>query len=126
MKSIHLLLPLPVNRANTRMHWATERKYRTQYFDTCDLLCAKYVNNLSLMPDWDRTLLTATFHLWSIMDEDNLVARLKWPIDWLTERAFIVDDAPEYLKLAGIPMQKIDRKYQRLEIILSPYGESEA
>ena len=126
MKSIHLLLPLPVNRANTRMHWATERKYRTQYFDTCDLLCAKYVNNISLMPDWDKTLLTATFYLWSTMDEDNLVARLKWPIDWLTKRAFIVDDSPEYLKLGGIPMQKIDRKYQRLEIILSPYGESEA
>ena len=126
MTSISLMLPLPINRANTRMHWATERRLRGQYFDTCDLLCAKYLRKHYKWPLWEVTLLTATFYLWSTMDEDNLTARLKWPLDWMVERSFFKDDSPEYLHLAGIPMQEIDRKYQRLEIILTEYGKAKA
>ena len=52
------------------------------------------------------------------MDPDNLVARLKWPLDFLVHAGFIADDSPKVIKFAGIPAQRIDRANRRLEIEL--------
>jgi len=119
VKSYTLILPLPLNKANSRMHWAVERKRRLQYFDTADLLCAKVVRQRKKYPPSVQTTLAATFYLWSSMDQDNLMARLKWPVDWLIHAGFIVDDSPAYLLHLGIPKQEIDRKYQRLVLQLT-------
>ena len=119
MKPIFLVLPLPLNKANTSMHWAVLRKRRALYFDVADLLCAKAMRQRKKYPPSELTMLTATFYLWAKMDQDNLMARLKWPVDWLIHAGFIADDSPSHLLHMGIPTQKIDRKYQRLELVLT-------
>ena len=105
------------------MHWAVLRKKRALYFDVADLLCAKAMRQRKKYPPSELTMLTATFYLWAKMDQDNLMARLKWPIDWLIHAGFIVDDSPSHLLHWGIPTQIIDRKNQRLELVLSQVGK---
>ena len=57
-------------------------------------------------------------YLWSTQDADNLMARLKWPLDYLTRAGFIADDSPAVLDWVGMPEQFVDRKNQRIEIEL--------
>jgi hypothetical protein len=51
------------------------------------------------------------------MDLDNLMARCKWPVDWLVIRSVIAGDSPKELEWE-LPRQLIDRKDQRIEIEL--------
>jgi Holliday junction resolvase RusA-like endonuclease len=69
---------------------------------------------------WDRVTIKATLYVWQMSDQDNLVARLKWPLDYLVKRRFILDDSPKVLEWVGMPDQKIDRKNQRVEIEINP------
>ena len=47
------------------------------------------------------------------------MARLKWPLDWLTRAGYIADDSAPSLRWAGMPEQEIDRKNRRVEITLT-------
>jgi len=64
--------------------------------------------------------LTATLYLHQRMDADNLMARMKWPLDWLVERGWITDDNPEVIEWTEPPIQVIDRKNPRVVIELEP------
>ena len=127
-----LTLPLPPNRANAREHWRVTHRKKNAYYDLAHLmlcgslscaydggLVAKY-DGLPLI----RPTLTATFYLWAKMDRDNLMARLKWPIDCLVRYGLLVDDNEKWLDLQ-MPKQVIDRKNQRVEITLEPAAERE-
>ena len=70
-----------------------------------------------------KAKISVKLYTYNKMDVDNLFARLKWPLDWLTRRGYIVDDSPDILDWQGIPKQKIDRKNQRIEIILERVDE---
>ena len=107
-----LKLPLPHNRANARWHWRKEKNLRDNYFLVCRAASPYPRARL------EKATLKVTFYLWSSMDPDNLVARLKWPLDFLVHAGFIADDSPKVIKFAGIPAQRIDRANRRLEIEL--------
>lgn len=52
-----------------------------------------------------------------LLDWDNLMARCKWPIDFLKERGLIVDDGPTQVVWTGIPTQQHGRP-PRLELTI--------
>ena len=59
------------------------------------------------------------------MDDDNALARCKWPVDWLVSRGYLVDDKPAHCRMT-IPEQIITRKKteQRLVITISPLHDA--
>ena len=122
---MRLTLPLPPNRANqtygkARWEWARKKEY---YEKARNAILLELVNNVEWTGDCtERMRLDATFHLWKKMDRGNLVARLKWIEDILVKTGLLVDDNEEWLDLQ-MPTQHIDRKEQRVEIILTPCGE---
>lgn len=117
-----IVLPLPPNRANARWHWRTENKKKSDYY------WRALVHGICRSPvkPYARARITATLYVWNKMDEDNLMARLKWPLDWLVLNRFITDDGPKVLKWTGLPEQVVDRKNQRIEIELEAIVESGA
>jgi hypothetical protein len=111
-RDVRIVLPLPPNLANRRGHWRGWKRKQDNY----GILCTAAHNQRPAEPLAPVTL-DATLYLWNRNDEDNLTARLKWAIDWLVERKIILDDHPSALRLGTIT-QQIDRKNQRLEIVL--------
>jgi len=71
-----------------------------------------------------RLCLNATLFVWAKMDRDNLVARLKWPIDCLVRYGILRDDNEKWLDLQ-MPKQVVDRKNPRVEIELTPCKSKE-
>lgn len=119
-----LTLPLPPNRANAREHWRVTHRNKVEYYIQANLWIHRQMSLLdrpsrSKAALGSRPTLTATFYLWAKMDRDNLVARLKWPIDCLVRYGLLVDDNEKWLDLQ-MPTQVIDRKNQRVEIELTP------
>jgi hypothetical protein len=66
----------------------------------------------------DRYRVTATLYVHNRMDDDNAVARLKWPLDALVAAGLLVDDKRPYCELTGIPKQTIARREPRVELLL--------
>ena len=117
-----LTLPLPPNRANARWHWRTEKQKKDDYYFLCE--CQTVWRH---RPDFPlkRARIAVTLYTWSAMDLDNLMARLKWPVDWLVRRGYIADDSPDVLEWE-LPRQEIDRRRPRIEIELVEITEDEA
>lgn len=115
-----LVLPLPPNRGNGLRghHWAVEERQKNNYYLEC---LSRYSLNRPPKP-YQRARISVKLFTHQPMDEDNLHARLKFPIDWLQEREYIVDDSPKVL-VWGPVTQAIDRKNQRLEITLEEIVE---
>ena len=117
---ITLTLPLPPNIANARMHWRAKNRRKIAYMAEANVWRMRRDNPVR----WHggtpgKVAISVKLYVWSIMDIDNLVARLKWPLDWLTMGEYIVDDSPDHLRWAGMPEQEIDRKNRRVEITLT-------
>ena len=110
-----IVLPLPLNRANTSLHWRAEKRKRDAYMLRCTVMAPERPPKPS-----SGVRLTATLYLHQRMDADNLMARMKWPLDWLVERGWITDDNPEVIEWTEPPIQVIDRKNPRVVIELEP------
>ena len=110
-----ITLPLPPNRANSRWHWRTENRKKQAYYLSC---IGSDVGKRPAQP-YDKARISVTLYVWAEMDADNLMARLKWCLDWLKSRGIITDDSPKHLEWAGMPTQVVDRKNRRVEITLS-------
>lgn len=116
-------LPLPPNRANQtrgQAHWEWVRKKRymegtAKKVGACVLARGQVRGSLPLGP----TEIRATFYLHQRMDDDNLTARLKWPLDVLVQAGILVDDRRPHCVVSD-PRQVIDRKHQRVELSLRP------
>ena len=118
-----LTLPLPPNMANASVHWRTKNRQRKEYLTLCD-----YLRNPR--PKWHSTRsgklgpppkvqITATLYHTHKSDPDGRMARIKWPVDWLTRNGYIVDDDDEHLVWAGVPTQvKCKKADRRVEFIL--------
>ena len=125
-----LTLPLPPNRANAREHWRATHKKKVAYYAKAERALREqcpWVMDMATgqprvraeRPCSKRMRLTATLYVWAKMDRGNLVARLKWLEDSLVRYGLLVDDNEEWLDLQ-MPKQVIDRKNQRVEIVLVP------
>jgi hypothetical protein len=116
------VLPLPINSGNSRTHWAAKDKARREYMQVCDYLAmAKRLPGRPAKP-FSRAQLTAAIHHTHDTDADNREARLKWAIDWLKTRGYIVDDSDAHLDRTelcrAVPCRKnTDRK---LVLTLTP------
>lgn len=111
-------MPLPPNFSNSRMHWRAKHRAKLAYWKQVDER-----QNCGLIPappkaPFQKVAATATLYLWSHMDEDGAMARLKWPQDWLVTRGYLADDRRGNIKWAGLPEQHIDRTNQRLVLTL--------
>lgn len=121
---MNLVLPLPLNLANSRLHWRTKNREKKAYYKRCDNLM--YFEDFTLPPDtgpMERVEIQATWYVHAKSDPDNIVGRLKWVLDWLVTRGYIVDDKAENVTLLP-PVQHIDRKNKRLEIEITEGGDS--
>ena len=116
---MRIILPLPPNRGNARWHWRTEKRKKDDYFLRCRI--SRY-KPFPAEPFTHATI-KATLYTWSTMDTDNLMARMKWPVDWLVRSGYIVDDSPDVL-VWTLPEQAVDRKRQRIEIDLEAIYET--
>ncbi len=128
--SVKLTLPLPPNRANqsqgqARWEWKTKKLYIE---GTSRLVGAKA---LALIAMGGKTLplgpteVRVTFYLRNLMDDDNLKARLKFPLDALVQAGILVDDKRPHCVVPD-PEQHIDRKNVRVEIELVPCKDQTA
>lgn len=104
-----LRLPLPPNTANARFHWRTKEKLRSEYFARCDLLYAARMLPRAVGGAfvWERATVSAHLVLGQSMDEDNAMARCKWPLDWAVRKGYVRDDSAKHLKWAGLPTQDV-------------------
>lgn len=98
---------------------------KASYGIRCDVLTrdAGVFPPRSPLTEW--RLKGAAFYVHGLRDPIELLAGLKWPVDWLVKRGFVVDDSPQYLKSIPYPEQHIDRKNQRVELEIEPAFEGE-
>ncbi len=116
-----ITLPLPPNMANSRMHWRVKNRERKAYIQRCQVDADMYWEDweeVDAVP-YEKTGITATIYHTHTMDQDNSVARLKWPVDWMKRGLWIVDDDPDHLVWTGFPTQvKCKKDERRVEFVL--------
>jgi hypothetical protein len=115
---VKLVLPLPLNLANSRMHWRVKQREKRDYWEKLDLLF--YAKQLPPPPRKAplKARIHATLYLHSPMDDGNAMNRMKWIEDWLKAWGYITDDSKKHLEWMGFPEQVIDRKNPRVEVEL--------
>ncbi len=84
--------PLPLNLANSRLHWAEKNRKRQEYFTHLDtLVLLKKLPKPPVKP-WGKAQAIVSLRSARLMDQDNRHARLKWIWDWLESRGYLEDD----------------------------------
>ena len=116
---LKITLPLPPNMANSRTHWRKKNRQQRDY----SLLCYVWSSDRPAAP-FSKATISAMVYTWSPMDMDNLMARLKWPVDFLVSAGWLVDDNPDVLTWV-MPRQAVDRKHRRVEITLTEESSDE-
>lgn len=116
LRTVTLTFPLPVNLANARLHWAAKLRRMHEWQNRAIVHERGLRGRHRRM---ERVRATAVYYIGRAerMDDDNAVARLKWPLDLLKARGLIVDDKRPHLQLAGIPEQRQGTP-RRLELTL--------
>jgi hypothetical protein len=116
VRTVTLTLPLPLNLANSRMHWAAKDRARKQWQERAVVMERGLRGRHRVM---QRAAVAAVLFVGgNRMDDDNAVARLKWPLDLLKIRGLIVDDKRPHLTLLGIPEQRQGTP-RRIELTLT-------
>lgn len=106
-------VPLPPNVANSRMHWRTRQRERRAYEGWLDaLLLTRQLPPVPRIP-WARATVRVAMVVGAAMDEDNAVARCKWPLDWIVKAGYLADDRSSNLTWAAFPEQVVSRKLPR-------------
>jgi len=104
-----LLMDAPPNLANARWHWHMKTRLKKKYWKAQDE--RQLVGLVEPPPSrpFERVSVHALFSLHNRMDPDNLHARLKWALDWLKSRGYIVNDSTKVIERLTVD-QQIDRK----------------
>jgi hypothetical protein len=110
--TVTLTLPMPENVGNARLHWRTKNRAKNDYLAACDALQARNAVPAPPPVPLARATIAAVMVLGNAMDDDNAMARLKWPIDWLVRRGYIADDRRTCLTWAG-PRRSTSRASSR-------------
>lgn len=109
-------MPLPLNLANSRMHWAAKDLARRQWQERAVVMERGLRGRHRPM---ERATVSAVLFVGgNTMDDDNAVSRLKWCLDLLKLRGLIVDDKRPHLTLEGIPEQR-NATPRRVELTLT-------
>lgn len=116
-RTFQFRFPLPPNRSqdtsNGRARSAAKKKYYKQLDELQQANLLPAPPRLPLM----RAVITGSVHAKNISDDDNIMARMKWPQDWLKSRGYIVEDKRPFLTWLNIPEQTIDRQREPVVIL---------
>jgi hypothetical protein len=137
VQNLTLTLPEPPS-LNKMLDLAKERTRRTrsggwmkraipvvydQTKDAYDLQCLAAIRGAGVRPPaspWPRWQLEAVeFRLHRLRDPIELLAGLKWPIDFLVSARFVEDDSPRELIAVPYPTQLIDQSNRRITLTIS-------
>lgn len=116
-----IALALPPNLANGRQHWRTKHAARLAYFESCQLrYAARLLPTLPPHPMPHATVY-ADVQVYRLMDEDNLMARCKWPLDWLRYVGYLAGDDRTHLRWGALPRQTaVKRDATGLTLVVVP------
>jgi len=115
---ITLTLPLPPNMANKRWHWRVKERERRIYNEQCDIWEAMHEKPVAPL---SGVTVSASIETWALMDDDNALARLKWAVDWLVTRGYLLGDSRKHITWAGIPEQVVSRvRLPRVTFTITP------
>jgi hypothetical protein len=137
MNSLRIVLPEPPS-LNIMIDLAKKRTRRTrnggwmkrtlpvvydQEKETYELLCLAVSREQKVQPPpapWERWRLErASFRLRMLRDPLELLAGLKWTVDWLVRQGFVADDGPNHLLHIPLPEQRIERSDRGVTIEIS-------
>ena len=118
-----LTLPLPLNLANARLHWAQQHRARRKYYEVCDSHAVVGIIPGPPAETPERAQVALKFFLHNKQDPDNLAHRAKWVLDYLVTRGYLKDDREANMEWVP-PEQEIDRKNKRVEIEIIPLGQT--
>jgi hypothetical protein len=107
---IVITVPMPLNLANSRMHWRKRHREKLIYWDTLDRMLVFAQLPSPPRPPFTKARITSSMVLGAAMDQDNAMSRHKWVCDWLSERGYIADDRAKCLTWTGFPEQRVTRK----------------
>ncbi len=103
--------PLPLNLANSRMHFRVKHREKVAYWEMLDLLVLGGI--LPKKPKnapWQKASIRSEMVLGAAMDDGNAMNRHKWIEDWLVKRKYLLDDRKKVLTWEAFPIQRISRK----------------
>lgn len=109
-RTLVLRLPLPLARqGRADAHWSFRYRNKKKYVLSCDSLM--WAKRLPCPPEkpFSKVRISVVAHVYNPNDDDNLMARCKWALDWMKTRGYIVDDRRKCVQWANVPEQVIDR-----------------
>jgi len=110
--------PLPMNRGQDTGNGKHRSQMKKKYYKELDgLLLANLLPGPPKLPLL-RAFASASVFAHNKNDDDNVMARMKWPQDWLKSRGYISEDKRPYLTWVSIPEQTIDRSGRPAVIIM--------
>lgn len=107
-------IPMPPTLTNSgkgrSRHWRVIEREKEQYWTL--LTIAKQFKTIPPPPavPWEKARIQSLMVLGGAMDDDNAMARHKWPIDWLVRNGYIKSDRKSCLVWADFPTQRVSRK----------------
>lgn len=115
--------PMPPNLTNAKRKgkWQGAHFGKMRYLSHCDDL-----QQFGILPPPPATpiasaRIASVMKLGHAMDDDNALARHKWPLDWLKTRGYIAEDRRKNIRWAGLPEQIVGRKQDYvIELTLTP------
>ena len=105
-----LTVPMPLNVANSRMHWRKKYREMLAYCSTLDNMVLTKALPAPPHTPLAKARITSSMVLGAAMDQDNAMSRHKFICDWLVSRGYIADDRAKCLTWGGFPEQRITRK----------------
>lgn len=110
------ILPLPPPRANPShtQSWGQRDRWQRRAYRESAVSRIKYqlAQQGGLPAPLERARVRPHFYLWSQMDHDGAVSRLKAPLDSLVAAGVLVNDNPTHC-LLEIPQQTMQRATRR-------------
>jgi hypothetical protein len=103
------------------MHWRVKHRARQQY--AAAIYALQMAGQLPKIPwpAYPKATVRASLVLGAAMDDDNAVARCKWPLDILVELGYLADDRRKCLRWESFPEQTVSRKLEpSLTLVLTP------
>lgn len=110
MTELVFRFPMPLNLANSRMHFRVKHREKVAYWDMLDMLVLGGILPKKPKKPWPKAKIRSDMVLGAAMDDGNAMNRHKWIEDWLVKRKYIVDDRKTCLTWEGFPTQRISRK----------------
>jgi Holliday junction resolvase RusA-like endonuclease len=117
-QALTLVLPLPLNLGNSRLHYMAKHRKKEAYWEQLDLRkSARMIPGPPLTPP-SRAAVDICLYVWTKNDPDNKYSRVKFALDWLRTRGYIAGDREDQIEL--VVTQKVDRKNQRMQVTITP------